>query len=93
MDYFQTTPKMSTYLTAFLVSDLQGFGSSDKLIKIWTRKYLSFQSRYAAEITPTILHFFENYFQIKFPLPKIDIVAVPDFGYSAMENWGLITFR
>lgn len=40
-----------------------------------------------------ILPFFEEYFGIGFKLPKIDMVAVPDFGYSAMENWGLITFR
>lgn len=84
---------MSTYLVAFVVSDLQGYGSSDKLIKIWSRRSLSIQARYAAELAPKILHFFENYFNLTFPLPKIDIVAIPDFGYNAMENWGLITFR
>jgi aminopeptidase N len=84
---------MSTYLVAFVVSDLQGYGSSDRLIKMWSRRSLSIQARYAAELTPKILHFFEDYFKIKFPLPKIDMVAIPDFGYNAMENWGLITFR
>ncbi|XP_063912538.1 aminopeptidase N-like isoform X2 [Zophobas morio] len=92
-DYYKTTPKMSTYLVAFVVSDLQGYGSSDKLIKIWSRRSLSIQARYAAELAPKVLHFFEDYFNISFPLPKIDIVAIPDFGYNAMENWGLITFR
>lgn len=84
---------MSSYLVAFAVSDLKAYGSSDKLIKVWTRQSLLIQARYAAEFAPKVLHYFEDYFGIPFPLPKIDIVAVPDFGYNAMENWGLITFR
>lgn len=49
--------------------------------------------RFAFDLTTKILPFFENYFGIRFNLPKIDMVAVPEFGFSAMENWGLITFR
>lgn len=51
------------------------------------------QARYAIDLGPKLLQYFENYFGIPFPLPKIDMVAVPDFGFNAMENWGLITFR
>lgn len=50
-------------------------------------------NRFAYDLTIRILPFFEEYFGIGFQLPKIDMVAVPDFGFSAMENWGLITFR
>jgi aminopeptidase N len=44
-------------------------------------------------MTSAALSFFEEYFGIKYTLPKIDIVAVPDFGFNAMENWGMVTFR
>lgn len=49
--------------------------------------------RFAFDLTSKILPLYENYFGIRFNLPKIDMVAVPDFGFGAMENWGLITFR
>lgn len=52
-----------------------------------------FNLRFAFDLTTKILPFFEDYFGIRFDLPKIDMVAVPEFGFSAMENWGLITFR
>ena len=60
---------------------------------VWSRALALNQTRYAAEIGPRILHYLETYFNIPFPLPKQDMVALPDFGFSAMENWGLITFR
>jgi aminopeptidase N len=49
--------------------------------------------RYASRIGPQVLTFFEQYFQIPFPLKKQDMAAVPDLSFGAMENWGLITYR
>ncbi|XP_074039216.1 aminopeptidase N isoform X3 [Leptinotarsa decemlineata] len=92
-DHYLETPEIATYLVAFMLSDLRRGSTNDPLIKVWSRDSLVRQTTYANEISPKILHYFENYFDIKFPLPKIDIVAVPEFGFSAMENWGLITFR
>lgn len=92
-DIYPDTPNMPTYLLAFMITDLAHTKSSDPLINIWSRPYYINQTFYAAEIAPRILHYFEDYFGIKFPLQKIDIVAVPEFGFNAMENWGLITFR
>lgn len=84
---------MPTYLVAFMITDLRPGSSTDSLIKVWSRPEYVNQTSYAADIAPRMLHYFEDFFKIKFPLPKIDIVAVPEFGFSAMENWGLITFR
>ena len=51
------------------------------------------QARYAASIGPDILHFYEDYFDLQYPLPKMDMAAIPDFTDGAMENWGLITYE
>lgn len=42
---------------------------------------------YAKYIGPKVLKFYEEYFDIKFPLPKMDMIAIPDFSAGAMENW------
>lgn len=97
---FEITPKMSTYLVAFIVSDLVianvtnlPLSSNLPRINIWTRKEVADMAGYTFGATVKILPFLEDYFGIRYQLPKIDMVAVPDFGFRAMENWGLITFR
>lgn len=96
-DHYHTTPIMSTYLVAMIVSDLRPFDfnntENNVAFKVWSRKEALQQTRYAGLLGRTVLNYLETYFQIKFPLPKIDIFALPDFGFNAMENWGLITFR
>lgn len=97
---FEITPKMSTYLVAFIVSDLvvanvTNLPPDSELprIQIWTRKDVNHMAGYTFDTTVKILPFLEEYFGMKYQLPKIDMVALPDFGFRAMENWGLITFR
>ncbi|XP_063887388.1 aminopeptidase N-like [Scylla paramamosain] len=95
-DHFNTTVPMSTYLTAFLVSD---FSSKEVTtqngvsFRTWARETAINQANYSLEIGSKILTFFEDYFSIPYPLPKQDMVAIPDFAAGAMENWGLITYR
>lgn len=60
---------------------------------VWARREAIDQAEYALKVGPKILSFFEEYFGLPFPLPKMDMVALPDFSAGAMENWGLITYR
>ncbi|KAL1132751.1 hypothetical protein AAG570_010703 [Ranatra chinensis] len=90
-DHYKTTLPMSTYLVGFIASDLAHFNAHSN--KVWTRKDALPQAIYAATIGPKLLENLEKYFGIDFPLPKLDLVALPDFGFNGMENWGLITFR
>ncbi|XP_045446717.1 aminopeptidase N [Melitaea cinxia] len=90
-DHYAESLPMSTYLVAFAVTD---FGNmSDNNFSVWARKEALPSAAYALEIGPKILKFLEEYYKIKFPLPKIDMIALPDFKAGAMENWGLLTFR
>ncbi|XP_012230834.1 aminopeptidase N [Linepithema humile] len=90
-DHYERSVPMSTYLVAFIVSDLDKL--EDGNFRVWARHDAINQSQYSLSIGPKILGYFENYFKIKFPLPKMDMVALPDFSAGAMENWGLITYR
>lgn len=86
---------MPTYLVAFVISDLIPFkySSSSNIFTVWSRPDAVDQTRYAVSTAPRLLQFLTDYIKIGYPLAKTDMVAIPDFGYNAMENWGLITFR
>ncbi|NWH53108.1 AMPN Aminopeptidase, partial [Fregata magnificens] len=94
---FHTTPKMSTYLLAFIVSQftyVQNI-SENVTIRIWGRSkaIAEGQGNYALQVTGPILNFFERHYNTAYPLPKSDQVGLPDFNAGAMENWGLVTYR
>ncbi|NXN85872.1 AMPN Aminopeptidase, partial [Bombycilla garrulus] len=94
---FETTPRMSTYLLAFIVSQFSHVESTSEriLIRIWGRPSAikDDQGAYALSVTGPILTFFEGHYNTAYPLPKSDQVGLPDFNAGAMENWGLVTYR
>lgn len=90
-DQFAETLPMSTYLVAYAISDFDHI--SDGNFSVWARKDAIQSASYALSVGPKILKFLEEYFDLPFPLPKIDMIALPDFQAGAMENWGLITYR
>ncbi|XP_065223349.1 aminopeptidase N-like [Planococcus citri] len=92
---FRKSPAMPTYLVAFSVSDFTYMANSENTIRIIARKNPIQQSQgsYALKQSARILKQLEGYTGIKYKLPKIDVVAVPDFGAGGMENWGMVTFK
>uniref|UniRef100_A0A672SGD0 Aminopeptidase n=2 Tax=Sinocyclocheilus grahami TaxID=75366 RepID=A0A672SGD0_SINGR len=95
-DQFDTTVKMSTYLVAFIISDLQSISKKSQHgveISVYTVPEKISQAEYALNTAVTLLDFYDDYFDIPYPLPKHDLAAIPDFQSGAMENWGLSTYR
>ena len=92
---FATTPKMSTYLVAFLVGDFQcTSGESDGVaIRSCSTPDKVALTPYSVDVAKFVLHYYNNYFGISYPLKKLDLIALPDFEAGAMENFGAITFR
>ena len=92
---FATTPKMSTYLVAFLVGDFKcTTGKADGVpIRGCSTPDKVEMTRFAVESAEFILPYYNKYFGIKYPMPKLDMVALPDFEAGAMENFGCITYR
>jgi aminopeptidase N len=92
---FATTPKMSTYLLAFLVGDFAcTTGSSDGVtIRVCATPDKLALTKYGLGEAEKILHYYNDYFGIPYPLKKLDLIGIPDFEAGAMENFGAITYR
>ncbi|VDN56128.1 unnamed protein product [Dracunculus medinensis] len=93
---FEESLPMSSYLLALAVTDFAyNEGTTNKGIRfrVWSRKEAINDSMFALESGIKALEFFEDYYQIAFPLKKQDMIAIPDFAARGMENWGLITYR
>lgn len=91
---FKQTPKMSTYLVFFGVGefDIQ-VDSQDPRVRAVTLPGQQAHAAYGLEFGRRALAFSEAYYGIDYPLTKMDLIAIPDFAFGAMENWGAITFR
>lgn len=93
---FETTPRMSTYLLAFVFGDLAYQEAKTKdgvVVRTYATPDNAKHTGFALDVAVKTLEFYNDYFAIDYPLPKCDFVALPDFASGAMENWGCITFR
>ncbi|KAJ1522912.1 hypothetical protein ONE63_002052 [Megalurothrips usitatus] len=93
---FETTPVMSTYLVAMVVGEfdyLEKMTVDDVPVRVYTPLGKQEQGRFALDVAMKALPYFKECFQISYPLPKLDLVAIGNFSAGAMENWGLITYR
>ncbi|KAJ6004839.1 Alanine/arginine aminopeptidase [Penicillium herquei] len=98
---FEKTPVMSTYLLAWAIGDFEyveamtqrKYKGKSIPVRVYTTRGLKEQARYALECAHQTVDYFSEIFEIEYPLPKADLLAVHEFAMGAMENWGLVTYR
>jgi len=94
---FAETPVMSTYLLAFMAGEFETMGptliKNGTEVRVYTTPGKKEQGLFAREVAVKTLEFYNEYFGIPYPLPKLDLIAIPDFSFGAMENWGAVTYR
>lgn len=94
---FEPTPKMSTYLLAWVIGDLQSKKATTKNgteVAVWSTKAQPLESHdFSLKTATKAIEIFNDFYGVPYPLPKSDHVALPDFSSAAMENWGLVTYR
>ncbi|KAK4473952.1 hypothetical protein MN116_003273 [Schistosoma mekongi] len=96
LDTYNSTVKMSTYLLAFVISQfssIQKIDSKGRNFTVWARPERIHSAGYALEIGMKLLTYFEDYFGIPYPLPKMDMVALSLFSVDGMESWGLVLYK
>ncbi|KAL9700701.1 hypothetical protein quinque_004142 [Culex quinquefasciatus] len=97
---FNPSVPMSTYLVVFIVSDFQHqatriipkIGNQFDL-RVYATPFQLENVRFARDTAKGVIEHYIDYFQIAYPLPKLDMAAIPDFVSGAMETWGLVTYR
>ncbi|CAI5448823.1 unnamed protein product [Caenorhabditis angaria] len=93
---FATSPKMSSYLVAFAVGELEYISAQTKSgveMRVYTVPGKKEQGRFSLDLSVKAIDWYNEWFDIPYPLPKCDLIAIPDFSMGAMENWGLVTYR
>jgi aminopeptidase N len=84
-DVYPESIKMSTYLVAFVVSDFVNNTNAKENFSVWARSDTIQSTDYALSIGPKVINFLNDFFDIKYPLPKMDFIAVPDFLFGAVS--------
>ncbi|KAK5650644.1 hypothetical protein RI129_001673 [Pyrocoelia pectoralis] len=100
MVHFEESKKMSTYLACFIVCDfhftstiIEANNQTTIPLRVFAPRDQIEHTKFALDTSVTIMKYFTKYFDIPYPLPKLDLIAIPDFVSGAMEHWGLVTFR
>jgi aminopeptidase N len=92
--HFEATPPMSSYLNVFVAGELEFIESrvDSTQVRVIATKGNAELGRYALEASAQILRYYNDYFGVPYPLPKLDQIAIPGGFGGAMENWGGITY-
>lgn len=93
---FEKSPRMSSYLLAFIVGHFEYIESitPEKVkVRVYVTPGKKKQAKFALEVAAKLMSFYHKYFGIAYPLPTMDLIAIPDFANGAMENWGAVTYR
>jgi len=91
---FQQTPKMSTYLLFFAVGDFEfSEDPGSPVVRAATLPGMTPYAQFGLDFGRKALEFCQDYYGVPYPFSKLDLIAIPDFAFGAMENWGAITFR
>lgn len=87
---FEVTPKMSTYLLAFIVSKFECRSNANNTFSVCSRPNAFNQTKYSFDVGQPLLNNFDEIFDYKYSthMKKIAMAALPDFSAGAMENWG-----
>lgn len=94
--HYQESPIMSTYLVAVVVGlfDYVEDNTPDGInVRVYTQVGKTSQGKFALEVAVKTLGLYKEYFAVPYSLPKLDMIAIPDFAAGAMENYGLVTYR
>jgi aminopeptidase N len=92
---FSTTPKMSTYLLALAIGDWQCLGRTvDGVpIRVCATPEKKESGKFALEAAAQSIHFYNQWYGIKYPFEKLDMLAIPDYEWGGMENTAAIFYR
>lgn len=94
--HFAPTPKMSSYLLAFIIGHFEFVEKTTPQgvkVRVYVTPGKKDQARFALDAAAKLMSFYHEFFGISYPLPTMDLVAIPDFANGAMENWGAVTYR
>ncbi|XP_020203865.1 aminopeptidase M1 [Cajanus cajan] len=93
---YQESPIMSTYLVAVVVGlfdYVENHTSDGVKVRVYCQVGKANQGRFALDVAVRTLELYKDYFETPYTLPKLDMIAIPDFAAGAMENYGLVTYR